>query len=299
MSGSPKVSAGCWIVALFSVLLGSSAFAGYRILFKDGRIIEAQSKPVLMEGHFIFRTVDGNTLSLPTAEIDLPKTEAANSPTLTPRAALSASGSAEAQTQALSTDQPQKSLASETRRSSPANQKGTTLDNKDVLEMVKVGLTPEIVLKKIETSSCKFDTSPQALRELKEASVPDSVILGMVQAPANITKAETQVHASAIANDHLPETAKNAPPPPLPPRDKKRNWQLGKVLDVDVDRYLAYTGSNTEGTVTDDGRISASSSIHSTTKRLYTYAIEADQFVYVVSSKNERGYPVPTFYAVL
>ncbi len=59
------------------------------------------------------------------------------------------------------------------------------LTNKDILEMLKVGLSPEIVVAEIKASACPFDTSPAALKELKSAAVPDAVILAMVQASSS------------------------------------------------------------------------------------------------------------------
>jgi len=56
------------------------------------------------------------------------------------------------------------------------------LSNKDVVEMLKAGLTPEIVIAKIGSSKCDFDTAPATLKELKIANVPDTVILAMVKA---------------------------------------------------------------------------------------------------------------------
>ncbi len=67
------------------------------------------------------------------------------------------------------------------------------LSNRDVLEMLNAGLTPEIVIAKIETSKCDFDTSPATLRELKAANVPEAVILAMVQAPLKTPRAESVV----------------------------------------------------------------------------------------------------------
>lgn len=50
--------------------------------------------------------------------------------------------------------------------------------------MVKSGLASEIIVAKIKNSDCKFDTSPSALKDLKEAGVPEAVILAMVQSPS-------------------------------------------------------------------------------------------------------------------
>ena len=57
------------------------------------------------------------------------------------------------------------------------------LSNKDILEMISIGLSTEIILAKMKTSACNFDTSTAALRELKKAAVPDAIILAMVQTP--------------------------------------------------------------------------------------------------------------------
>ncbi len=58
------------------------------------------------------------------------------------------------------------------------------LNNKDVLEMLKLGLSPEIVVAKIRNTKCSFETSVVALKDLKAAAVPDPVLLAMVQAPS-------------------------------------------------------------------------------------------------------------------
>lgn len=57
------------------------------------------------------------------------------------------------------------------------------LTNQEVVELVKIGLSPEIVVAKASKSGCNFDTSPKALLELKTAGVPDTVTLAMIQAP--------------------------------------------------------------------------------------------------------------------
>ena len=58
------------------------------------------------------------------------------------------------------------------------------LTNKDVAEMVKMGLSTEVIVAKIKISTSNFDTAPAALQELKAAGVPDAVILAMVEAPS-------------------------------------------------------------------------------------------------------------------
>lgn len=64
------------------------------------------------------------------------------------------------------------------------NQTQNRLSNDDVVAMVKSGLASEIIVAKIKNSDCRFDTSPSALKDLKEAGVPEAVILAMVQSPS-------------------------------------------------------------------------------------------------------------------
>lgn len=55
------------------------------------------------------------------------------------------------------------------------------LTNKDILGMAKAGLSPDVIIAKIQTSACAFDTSPATLIELKSAGVPETIILAMVK----------------------------------------------------------------------------------------------------------------------
>jgi hypothetical protein len=57
------------------------------------------------------------------------------------------------------------------------------LKNQDILDMIKNGLPTEIIIAKIKSSKCAFDTSTQALQELKAARVPESIIFAMVESP--------------------------------------------------------------------------------------------------------------------
>jgi high-affinity K+ transport system ATPase subunit B len=66
---------------------------------------------------------------------------------------------------------------------SPPSASAASLANRDVLDMLAAKLVPEIVVAKIRNSACLFDTSPEALKALREAGAPDSVILAVVEAP--------------------------------------------------------------------------------------------------------------------
>lgn len=70
------------------------------------------------------------------------------------------------------------------------------LTNNDVLIMVRAKLSPALIVEKINSSSCHFDTFPSVLAELKYKGVPEEVLLAMVQAPVGVRqspKTETKV----------------------------------------------------------------------------------------------------------
>ncbi|HEV8431325.1 MAG TPA: hypothetical protein VGQ41_25720 [Pyrinomonadaceae bacterium] len=58
-----------------------------------------------------------------------------------------------------------------------------TLKNADIMTMVRAKLPPALIIEKINTSNCSFDTFPSVLAELKYKGVPDEILMAMVQAP--------------------------------------------------------------------------------------------------------------------
>ena len=75
------------------------------------------------------------------------------------------------------------------------------LANKDVVDMIKAGIGPAVVVAKIKGSANDFDTSPSALQELKAAGVPDEVVLVMVQAAAVPAGTPTPTGTAAVESD--------------------------------------------------------------------------------------------------
>ena len=73
------------------------------------------------------------------------------------------------------------------------------MSNADVLNMLRMGLSPDIVVAKIKSSACNFDTSPAALQQLKAARVPDAIIMAMVQAPV-ASSSPVNLPATSTAN---------------------------------------------------------------------------------------------------
>jgi hypothetical protein len=59
----------------------------------------------------------------------------------------------------------------------------SALTNSDIMTMVRAKLPPALIIEKINTSSCSFDTFPSVLAELKYKGVPDDVLMAMVKAP--------------------------------------------------------------------------------------------------------------------
>jgi hypothetical protein len=72
----------------------------------------------------------------------------------------------------------------------PSAANAQVLTNGDVLKLVESKLAPEVIVEKIRSAPCDFDTSPEALQKLKDAAVPDSLILVMVMSPkGSLTRA--------------------------------------------------------------------------------------------------------------
>ncbi|MBA2705042.1 MAG: trypsin-like peptidase domain-containing protein [Blastocatellia bacterium] len=82
--------------------------------------------------------------------------------------------------------------------STPAEPSATTaqtssgLTNKDVIDLLKAGISPEIIIAKIRSSTTAFDTSSIGLQKLKASNVPDSVILAMLQPQAGPSTGEAK-----------------------------------------------------------------------------------------------------------
>lgn len=175
-----------------------SILASYKVVLKDGTVVEAMSKPVSMDRQYIIRTTDNKTYAVPLGEVNLEATEATNQPA----SQSSPSQLAGIPQQPVTANHQQvPSSATQMALSSPHH-----LSNKDVIDMHGIGLGADLILAKMKSSACKFDTSVAALKALKASGVPDSVILAMVQPspvpqltqlPAVATASETQAQPTA------------------------------------------------------------------------------------------------------
>ncbi|MBV9242205.1 MAG: hypothetical protein JO314_09380 [Acidobacteria bacterium] len=81
------------------------------------------------------------------------------------------------------------------------------MTNADVVQMAKAALSDDIIVAKIKSSPCKFDTSPTALEELKKSGLSDRVILAMVEPPPNPVPSTTPSVAPPAAAAVPPEKA--------------------------------------------------------------------------------------------
>jgi hypothetical protein len=85
------------------------------------------------------------------------------------------------------------------------------LTNKDILDMHKIGLPPEVLVAKIKSSRSNFDTSPASLQALKTAGLSDNLILAMVEAPAAQVPAPSAASTATGTETAAPEAARPQP----------------------------------------------------------------------------------------
>ena len=88
------------------------------------------------------------------------------------------------------------------------------LTDADILSMNKAGLPSSVLVAKIKSSTCNFDTSPAQLQQLKAGGIADDVILAMVEAPVGEFKPVGVVATHVAAVD--PPTATDPPSAPAP-----------------------------------------------------------------------------------
>ncbi len=117
----------------------------------------------------------------------------------------------------------------------PITPSSRLLSNNDISEMASSGLSAEVLIAKIKSTACDFDTTPAALKNLKAGGVPDKVILAMVEAPVGQPKGVLPAPA--------PETLSSIPPSPTPgPSDGKT-----RVLVTDSQSWESRGGSSAGG----------------------------------------------------
>lgn len=106
------------------------------------------------------------------------------------------------------------------------------------MDLLKSGLSPEIVVAKIKSSKTNFDTSTTALQELKAAGVPDSVVLAMIQAgaPALVPSATATATKEVAVDDGTPVEIE------LLTVASSETMKAGDVVDFKVVRPVEFKG---------------------------------------------------------
>jgi hypothetical protein len=78
------------------------------------------------------------------------------------------------------------------------------LNNANIVKMRNLHLSPDVMVAKIQSSPCDFDTTPAALQKLKQAGVQDKVILAMVMAPSASAAPPSPAKAPEIVEVKIP-----------------------------------------------------------------------------------------------
>lgn len=163
---------------VFFLGIHSSLQADYKVVLNDGTVVAAQSKPVSMDGQWIIRTSDNRTLVVPISQVNLPATVTANQPASPIQQPQVSNAPAQ---QYRENPTPRQKIVVQKEASSSSN----VFRNNDVIEMHKLGLSPELILAKIKSSPHEFDTSIAAMKELQAEGIQDSIIVAMVPLPSS------------------------------------------------------------------------------------------------------------------
>jgi hypothetical protein len=78
------------------------------------------------------------------------------------------------------------------------------LNNASIVKLRNLHVSADVILAKIQSSRCEFDTTPAALQKLKVAGVPDKVILAMVTAPSASAPPPAAIKAPEIVEVKIP-----------------------------------------------------------------------------------------------
>jgi hypothetical protein len=84
------------------------------------------------------------------------------------------------------------------------------LTNAKIIEMAKAGLSPDVILYKIQFSVERFDISSDALIELKRAGVDDSIVAAIVEISRSATSGTTPAPVSNAIQPTTTNLAKDS-----------------------------------------------------------------------------------------
>lgn len=106
-----------------------------------------------------------------------------------------------------------------------------TLTNTDVIEMTKVGISTNVIVRKIRTSNTKFDVSAVGLIELKKASVADSIIESMIERQEVIPPNERNEKTPAYSESGTTPNSSMSPAPVV--KSKKETLASARTIALE------------------------------------------------------------------
>lgn len=156
----------------------------------------------------------------------------------------------------------------------PSQQMSHRLNNKDILDMVALGLSDDVIIAKIRSApkpeDLAFDTSTEGLKQLKAGNVSDAVMKVMIN-PAS----SPAITAAASG------TPSAAPDPNLPPQEVGVYWKDGSAF------------------MRVEGEILSQAKVGGRAGSTFTYGLRAqhwDAYVNGPTSKNRIKETRPLFY---
>ncbi len=146
-----------------------------------------------------------------------------------------------------------------------------SLNNQNIMNMHGMRLGPDVIIAKIQSSRCDFDTSPAALQKLRQAGLSDKVILAMMQAPSA-----------------------SASPSPAAPADSIKPSEVSKVKIPDGTSVEVELAANVSSEVAQQGNIVPMTVVHDVVINgviVFQCGAEARARVLAVRPAGTRGRP--------
>lgn len=91
-----------------------------------------------------------------------------------------------------------------------AQTKREVITNTNIIELVKLGLSENVIIEKIRQSECQCSTDTNALTALKAAKVPDAIIMAMLGSFKNEAAQPSDVPANSVVNAQIQTTSAKA-----------------------------------------------------------------------------------------
>lgn len=108
------------------------------------------------------------------------------------------------------------------------------LTNEKIIQLLKIGLSEDVIVEKIRQSECRCDTSTSALAKLKAAKVSDAVILAMLNsAPGSYSESPSPTNRRNTENKIEVETV------PVPDKKSSRGAEalLRRIAEPGIYMY--------------------------------------------------------------